>query len=326
MDVCQSDVSRIRRELGALPDTIDCPTSVGGLPGRGVPEAIEKLQTAIKAGAKWFVRSDLQNFFTKIPKPKIEQFLTENIADKAFVLLFMEALATELSNEDEIRADLDLFPTGDEGVPQGSALSALCANIILSAFDSQLNGRGVTTIRYLDDFVILAPTKAAAEKAWSSALKLLSEVGLSAHDPEKQTGKASKGEVTKGFDFLSFSINDHSAVPSKEAQTKLLENIRKVIREAKKGIEKTGANPRRAQPMFAQSLVLIDKKIRGWGDAFRPTTQRVMFAQLDDQIEPLVNNFIAWFGRQTKRCDRRARMRKIGLALLVDTDAAVPIN
>ena len=112
-----------------LPSIIDQPTSVGCLPGRGVPDAVELITKAIAGGAKWYVRSDLKDFFSHIPKPQIRKFLNKNISDSAFVSLFMRALETELANEDAVREDLDLFPLGDEGVPQGSALSALCANI-----------------------------------------------------------------------------------------------------------------------------------------------------------------------------------------------------
>lgn len=319
LDVCQSDNPRVRRALGDLPNVIDCETSVGGLPNRGVPEAIDRLRAAINAGGRWYVRSDLINFFTTIPKPKIEDFLRKNISDSAFVDLFMKALATELSNEADIREAIDLFPLGDDGVPQGSALSALCANIVLADFDRELNGRNVTTIRYLDDFVILAPSKKATEKAWANALKLLTASGLKAHDPAVATGKAARGEVAHGFDFLSFHIDEKAASPSAAARAKFIDGITTVIRKAKKDIQKAGAEPRRAQPMFIQTLALLDKKTRGWGDAFRSTTQRVIFAQLDERLESLVDEFIRWFGRQSKTSERKARMRKMGIALLSDT-------
>ena len=319
LDICQEEDPSVRYALGDLPSVIDCPTSLGGLPDRGVQNAVAQIQTAIKNGAKWYVRSDLKNFFTKIPKPKIEEFLRTNIVDDAFVNLFMKALETELSNEDDVRKDLDLFPTGDLGVPQGSALSALCANIILAEFDLKLNGRGITTIRYLDDFVILAPSRKAVEKAWSQALRLLASAGLEAHDPDAGTGKASRGEIEKGFDFLSFHIKGATAAPSTEALQKFLDGISALIREAKKDIQNTSSQQRRAEPRFFQTMVLIDKKIRGWGDAFRSTTQRVVFAQMDLKIHILINKFTAWFQHYAKLESPNGRMRMMGIALLIDT-------
>lgn len=322
LDICQSDNSRVRRALGNLSSVIDCETSVGGLPGRGVPDAIERIRAAIHAGAKWYIRSDLINFFTTIPKPKIEEFFRKNVPDSAFVDLFMKALTTELSNKADILEAIDLFPLGDDGVPQGSALSALCANIVLADFDHELNGRNVTTIRYVDDFVILAPSKRAADKAWANALNLLAASGLKAHDPATAKGKAARGEVAIGFDFLSFHIDEKAAAPSSEAREKFVYGIRTVIREAKREIQKAGVEPRRAQPMFIQTLALLDKKTRGWGDSFQSTTQRIVFAQLDQKLERQINEFISWFGRQSKASNRKSRMRKMGMALLSDTPFA----
>jgi RNA-directed DNA polymerase len=319
LDICQSDNPSVRRGLGNVPAVIDCPTSVGGLPGRGVPEAIAQIQQAISGGAIWYVRSDLQDFFRHIPKPKIQAFLETNVTDAAFVALFMRALETELANPDAVRAELDLFPMGDEGVPQGSALSALCANIVLAEFDRKLNDRGVTTIRYLDDFVIMASNKKAVEKAWEAGLKILGDLGLEAHDPALGNGKAAKGLIADGFDFLSFRIDLQTVAPSSKARAKVIDDVKTVIRKAKADITDAGKEPRRAQSMFLQSLVRLDRKIRGWGDAFSATTQRLAFAQLDAEIDKLVENYRLWFGRHVKGLGPTATRRKYGIALLADT-------
>jgi hypothetical protein len=71
--------------------------------------------------------------------------------------------------------------------------------------------------------------------------------------------------------------------------------------------------------LFIQTLALLDKKIRGWGDAFGSTTQRVIFVQMDDQLDRIIADFIQWFGRHTKGLDRKVRLRKMGVALLIDT-------
>ncbi|MGD0563079.1 MAG: reverse transcriptase domain-containing protein [Roseiarcus sp.] len=324
LDVCQSETRSLRRELGRLPDVVDCPTSVGGLPRRGVPEAIALIMRSMDEGAKWFVRSDLKDFFTHIPKPLIRTFLLDNIADVAFVDLFMAALETELSNPEAVREWIDLFPLGDEGVPQGSALSALCANIVLHEFDKQLNGRGVTTVRYLDDFVILAPTKKAADKTWKRAATILKLLGLEAHDPALNTGKAAQGEIKDGFAFLSFQIGHRQFAPSREAKTKFLDDLQKTIREAKKQIVQLGVPARRAEPAFVQSLALVDRKVRGWGDAFRSTTQRNEFDQLDREIDRLIDGYLRWFREKTRSAAPRERRRKMGIAVLLDTQHPNP--
>src|SRR5262249_44836043 len=154
--------------------------------------------------------------------------------DEPFVDLFMNALSTELENEEEVRELIHLFPMGNIGVPQGSALSALCANIVLSEFDADLNSRGICTIRYLDDFVILGQTKHAVLKAWDRAKVFLEELGMECHDPRERTGKAAMGKVADGFDFLSFHIQSNEFYPTAKARAGFLHDLENTIRQAQK--------------------------------------------------------------------------------------------
>ncbi|MGH6823492.1 MAG: reverse transcriptase domain-containing protein [Methylocella sp.] len=320
LDTCQSDRPEVKRRLGSLPKIIVTPTSVGGLPGRGVPQAIGLISAAIANGAKWFVRSDLKKFFQTIPKPKVQEFLRSNIADPEFVNLFMQALATELENEDEVRELIHLFPLGEEGVPQGSALSALSANIVLAKFDEELNGRGMTTIRYLDDFIILGQTRNTTIKSWTSAQKILKSLNMECHDPNAGTGKASTGTIAADVDFLSYHIDDKSIYPSKEAREKFLRDLRDTIRNARKAISSVKDEPRRAEPRFIQSLSLLDRKIRGWGDAFSATTMGLIFTQLDSEIDKIVEAYLHWFGRVRRGRSLKHQRRLLGIALLTDTE------
>ncbi len=109
LDTCQCEEKKIVCRLGALPTVIATPTSVGGLPGRGVREAISLISQEIAGGARWFVRSDIKRFFQTIPKQQIKGFLLKNIAEGLFVDLFMRALHTELANESEVRDLIHLF-------------------------------------------------------------------------------------------------------------------------------------------------------------------------------------------------------------------------
>lgn len=319
LDTCQTNDRSLRRRLGALPAVIDTPTSVGGLPGRGVPEAVSQLSNAIASGARWFVRSDLKTFFQTILKSRVEEFLRSNIADAPFVDLFMKALATELANEPEVRELIHLFPLGDIGVPQGSALSALCANVVLAGLDSDLNARGLCMIRYLDDFVILGRSRDAVMKGWRRAQTILSSLGMECHDPAAGTGKADMGEVSRGFEFLSFHIDDNDVYPTRAIQSEFLSDLADTIQTAKHELKAVGAEPRRAEPRFIQSMNLLDRKIRGWGDAFEATTMRIVFAQLDAKIDDMLAAYRRWFAQISLGRSVTEKRRLIGIALLADT-------
>jgi hypothetical protein len=242
--------------LGTIPQILRTPTSVGGIPEKGATDAIAAITSAVQSGARYYIRSDIKDFFTRIPKQRIFNFLVLNIPDPEFVSIFMTALQVDLENVEEIREWSNLFPTDEIGVPQGSSLSALCANIILERFDIELNGRGITTIRYLDDFVILGPAENSVTKAWQKALQILDALEMKAHSPSERSGKAVKGLISDGFDFLSFRITDIHVAPSRNAKKEFIRDLEQTIYLAKKDIQAQTTSPRWAENRFGQSMVL----------------------------------------------------------------------
>lgn len=80
LDVCQSDKPSIQKKLGLLPSLLQTPTSVGGLPNKGVKTAIEIIERARLGGATHYVRSDIQAFFTRISKQTSTRSLTPRSA------------------------------------------------------------------------------------------------------------------------------------------------------------------------------------------------------------------------------------------------------
>jgi RNA-directed DNA polymerase len=319
LDVCQTQSSRLHRKLGEIPRLLATPTSVGGLPDKGVFNAARLIRTAIDGGAKWFVRSDIKDFFTRIPRAELGEFLRENIEDSEFVDLFLAALEVELENGTEIAEWLALFPDDETGIPQGSSLSALCANIALRTFDAQMNDRGITTVRYLDDFVILGARQSSTLAAWNGAKSLLTAGGFELHDPRTASGKASQGKIEDGFDFLSLHFDRSTCIPTQAARQKLLSEIDRLIRSVKADINANCSAVRRAEPRFIQALALVDRKIRGWGDAFSCSNQRLGFHQLDDQIQRRLDGLLTWWVRRAATMSSSERSRGFGITLLADT-------
>jgi len=58
-----------------------------------------------------------------------------------------------------------------KGIPQGSVISPILANLFLDEFDEALLKKGYKLVRYADDFVILCKTEPEAERAWNSLIK-----------------------------------------------------------------------------------------------------------------------------------------------------------
>ncbi len=321
LNVLQSEDDRISKHLGQIREALRTRTSVGGIPKRGVAYGISLVIEAIRAGATHYLRSDIRDFFTKVPKSKITDFVREQTQDEEFSILLEQAMMTELDNADEIKEHLYLFPLEDVGVPQGSSLSAFAGNVVLQDFDVRLNGRSISTIRYIDDFVILGPSEQAVRKAFSSAASALGQLGMVAYGLDENPEKSKLGCITDGFDFLGCSVRTNGVVPSKKSRRKLLDDVQKVLSTGAQAVEAhaSSGEARRAGEAFAQVLCRVDRMVRGWGDAFSFSDNRLPFGQMDREIDRQLLEFKGRANQAIKKASQDGKRRALGVALLKDT-------
>jgi retron-type reverse transcriptase len=307
-------------DVSAVKQVMSTQTSIGGIPGRGVRNAIELVVKAMEEGAKYFVRSDIESFFTRIPKAQVKSFIADHVRDREFVSLFDRALDTELENLDELAEHKSLFPLGDDGVAQGSALSTLAGNIVLNDFDHALNDRGIICVRYVDDFLILGPDESRVKKAFESSQALLSNLKMRAYSPWLQGDKAAHGLVSKGFTFLGCDINSDGKViqPSRRARTKLIRDVATVFAEALSGLAKVLKSGHAVEMKFCygQVIVRVSTIISGWRHAFRFCNCSPTFESLNHEIDKLIQNFSAEFRKVVAAEPLRVRRHLLGVQLL----------
>lgn len=321
LDTIQCEKLSIRRRLGTIPTVLETKTSVGGLPGRGSPDAVRLIRSAIADGAKSFVRSDIKDFFTRVRTAALISDIRETTGDDEFTNLIEAGLQVELANADrpDIKEWYRLFPDGTTGVPQGSSLSAFCANYVLKRLDDELNQNAVTMVRYIDDFVILGSDEPTVSSAWATAQTILSEANLEVHEPTPGGSKASMGMVDDGFEFLSYRFRGKQIGLSKDAKGRLLGSVDAVVSRTKQNIMGHTNEPRRAENRLAQGMVEIDRLVRGWGDSFRDVDQRLEFKQLDEKISERIRDVLGWYSGQIAGLEPTQRSRALGIALLYDT-------
>ena len=100
------DVLQDSDDLPGIREILSTPTSIGGIPGRGVGHAINLIDVAQKSGAANFVGgSDISGFFTKINQTAVVDFIHEQVDDDEFIDLVRRALKVELANANEIEPD-----------------------------------------------------------------------------------------------------------------------------------------------------------------------------------------------------------------------------
>lgn len=292
------DVLQEAIEINGVQRVLRTPTSIGGIKGRGVDHAIAIFDERVKAGDRYVAGSDIAGFFTKIPRVKVLAFLEAEGVEADFLELVRDGLTVELSNANKLsNDDLKMFPTGADGVAQGCPLSALAGNIVLEAFDTAMNDRGITCIRYIDDFLVMGKTRHAVDAAMRAAGALLGELDMKIYDPAASPNKAFAGTVDEGHAFLGYELRPGSYPPSLGAREKLHEQITALIVSGQKAIVKavSGRALTSQDRCYAQTLVRLDHTIRGWRNSFKSSNCPELFEQLDGEIDRRLYDFRSFY-------------------------------
>lgn len=310
----------------AVRQIMETRTSVGGIRDRGVPHGLSLIDEAVHSGKTWFVRSDIKDFFTRIPLLEVNAFVAEAVADQEFADIFKSALSTNLTNKAQLeeRKHFKLFPNEDVGVAQGSALSALAANIALRSFDERMNGRGIVCVRYIDDFIMLGASRAKVGAAYAAAREHLALMGMDVYDrtdgAARRAGKFDEGNIYNGTDVLGYRVSGASRQPSAAAMQAFRKKCDVIIEQAKKqmSLAASGKSPSNGQG-YHQAMVMIHKTVRGWSQAFRHTTATQVFESLDKDVDRRIEELRAFALDLTQGATAQARRRVMGIQLLGET-------
>lgn len=288
----------------------------GGIDDGGVPKAIKAVYQ-VSQKSIYFVRSDIKGFFDNVPREAAIAQITKHFGqDDAFAQLFKSAVNVELDNLASLPEDeRKLFPSEDTGVAQGSALSPLICNIYLSNFDSKLNGREVVCFRYIDDFIILGPSRKITRAALNSGLKMLQKLGLEAYDPKITPAKAEEGLIANGFEFLGCSIKAGNVIPNAKSRARLLEKIDDIFRRSLRFADKP-AKFRPDKATLSEAITRASNTVRGWGNTYFFCNDARIFSQLDLELDERSRDFFARYLKRAKKLGLSDWRRSVGIRLL----------
>ncbi|WP_267269924.1 reverse transcriptase/maturase family protein [Pseudomonas protegens] len=318
LDLLQAHVPYVK-------DVLDVPTSFGGIKGKRVESAILKVKEAFSGGARFYIRSDIPSFFTKVQRTKVLDQMKPHLDEGRFYELFSSSIETTLSNLSDLnRQQLsEYFPIGVDGVAQGSPLSPLIANIYLAEFDREMNLGGISCIRYIDDFVILGRTEREVAAAFKRATAILDRLGLTTYSPYERNDKAAHGRVGDGFEFLGCMVSPGLVQPSKKARSTLLSKIDDEVRQARfaashilDGGELVSAG------CYGQAISKINRIVWGWGKSFSFCNGIHVAKGLDVKISEKLNCLDNEIRKLMAGRDYRVKLKVIGVNLLEDMFSA----
>ena len=311
LDVLQGD-SNIREYISVA-------TSFGGIEQRSVKDAVKIAYEAMQNGAKWYIASDIHDFFRKIPKEKALKIISQFMPDNEFNDLLEVAVRVELENLAQLGEKRDLFPTDEIGVAQGCCLSPLIGNILLHDFDIKMNKRSISCLRYIDDFIILGPTQRHVKAAFESAQEMLQELGFDVYDPFKDTEKATFGPTDKGFDFLGCEIFPGLIRPTKKKRTAFLDKVEEILQESSR-LMSDPAKTYTKRKSVIETLTDVSNVVMGWGSQYSFCNDIDILKGLDRQINEMLVNYLLKYKKARDICrdDPLSARRLLGVHLLVD--------
>lgn len=301
---------------------VDHPHSFGGLPGKGVADAVEAAYLAMRSGSTYFLRSDIKDFFSHIPRERALGELTTCLSDGSLNEFLGEATRTELSNREELGHLLEFFPDSVTGVPQGHSLSALLGNVLLRPFDDRVNSGACICLRYLDDFLILGSNREEVWAAFRAGREILSSLGLEAYDPHSSE-KAVEGSTKARFTFLGCDLSDGFVHPSRENQKRLVARVRERLDMSKRAmVSGAFATPAHRSRSLAETLRSVGQMVEAWSKHYRFCNAGSLFAEIDRQIDELLDDYMGMYLARSGPiaegpADRRRRM--LGVWRLSDT-------
>lgn len=304
--IVQRALLNILQSVDTIKTALEVPTSFGGIGGRSVRDAIKLAYDAVKAGAKNYIRSDIEAFFTKIPRPTVIEQIDSLLPDTSLNNILDDASKTELENLSSLGGLAELFPDNYFGVPQGCCLSPLFGNILLNDFDRKLNTKDITCIRYIDDFVILGPNERDVNGVFKKAQAILGDHGLSAYVPDKTSDKAQKGQVAKGFDFLGCTISTSFIHPNSKAKAAIKKKVREVLLKSALELNSVDSSSWVEGYSVINTLQKVSNILKGWGNQYSFCNATALFKDIDQEIDKYLKEYLGKYSKARSKFNKDA--------------------
>jgi len=251
-------------------------------PGRNAQQAVVEVEEVLFRGHPDVVDADLSDYFGSIPHAELLKSLARRIVDRRVLHLIKQWLECSVEVTDERGRKTRTTEAKDSrcGIPQGSPISPLLANLYMRRFVlawKQLGleqSLGSRIVNYADDLVILCK-RGKADEALLRMREIMGKLKLTVNEEKTQLCKIPAAE----FDFLGYTFGRMYSTrtgqarigyrPSKKSIKRMVRKIHALTAEAMAWQETTAL------------VSKLNRTLRGWANYYQVGTVSRAYRAID---------------------------------------------